>query len=179
MRDAAEKGSVRPTPTCCACVLHKGRLLLIQRGTEPNKGLWSFPGGHIELGETLFEAAKREAGEETGIEVEPLELFQTHDFIARDDAGRVCFHYLVNLVRARYLAGKARSGDDAVQARWVTEAEITGLAMDPFIREIALRILRGTWRVPSQQSVITRVSGTQTDPEPKATGRRRAGSEGR
>ena len=143
MPDATEKDSVRPTPTACACIVRRGRLLLIQRGTEPNKGLWSFPGGHIELGETLFEAVKREAGEETGIEVEPLELFQTHDWIARDDAGRVCFHYLENLVRARYLAGKARSGDDAVQARWVTEAQITKLAMDPFVRETALRILRG------------------------------------
>ena len=165
MPDATEKDSVRPTPTACACIVRRGRLLLIQRGTEPNKGLWSFPGGHIEPGETLFEAVKREAGEETGIEVEPLELFQTHDWIARDDAGRVCFHYLENLVRARYLAGKARSGDDAVQARWVTEAQITKLPMDPFEHEIALRILRGTWRVPSQQSVIIRVSGTQTDPE--------------
>ena len=157
MPDVAERDSVRPTPTCCACILHKGRLLLIQRGTEPNKGLWSFPGGHIELGETLFEAAKREAREETGIEVEPLELFQTHDWIARDDADQVCFHYLVNLVRARRLSGKARPGDDALRTRWVTEAEITGLAMDPFVRETALRILKGTWRVRSQHSVVTRV----------------------
>jgi len=152
--------------------VRRGRLLLIQRGTEPNKGLWSFPGGHIELGETLFEAVKREACEETGVEVEPLELFQTHDWIFRDDAGRVCFHYLENLVRARHLSGRARSGDDALQTKWATEAEIGRLAMDPFERETALRILRGTWRVPSQQSVVTRISGTRTDPRPKVTGRR-------
>ena len=168
MPDATEKDSVRPTPTACACIVRRGRLLLIQRGTEPNKGLWSFPGGHIELGETLFEAVKREAGEETGIEVEPLELFQTHDYIARDEAGRVCFHYLVNLVRARYLAGTPRPGDDAVDTRWATEADIAGLPMDPFIRDVARRVLRGTWRVPSQHSVITRVPATPTDPETKA-----------
>ncbi|MBE9566327.1 MAG: NUDIX hydrolase [Proteobacteria bacterium] len=179
MPTASDKKLARPTPTCCACIVRRGRLLLIQRGTEPNKGLWSFPGGRIELGETLFEAVKREAGEETGIEVEPLELFQTHDWIVRDDAGQVCFHYLVNLVRARHLSGKARPGDDALQTKWATETEITRLAMDPFVRETALRILRGTWRVPSQQSVITRISGTRTDPRPKATGQRRAGPEGR
>ena len=171
MPDAAEKDSARPTPTCAAYVLHEGRLLLIQRGTEPNKGLWSFPAGRIELGETLFEAVKREAKEEAGIEIEPLELFQTHDWIARDEAGRVCFHYLVNLVRARYLSGTPRAGDDAVDTRWATEADIAGLPMDPFIRDVAHRVLQGTWRVPSQHSVIIRVPTTPTDPEPKATGR--------
>ena len=171
MPEATEKDAARPVPTCAAYVLHEGRLLLIQRGTEPNKGLWSFPAGRIELGETLFEAVKREAKEEAGIEIEPLELFQTHDWIARDDAGRVCFHYLVNLVRARYLSGTPRAGDDAVDTRWATEAHIAGLPMDPFIRDVALRVLRGTWRVPSQHSCIIRVPTTPTDPQPKATGR--------
>jgi 8-oxo-dGTP diphosphatase len=176
MPTECDKGPVRPTPTCCACILRRGRLLLIQRGTEPNKGLWSFPGGHIELGETLFEAVKREAGEEAGIEVEPLELFQTHDWIARDEAGRVCFHYLVNLVRARYLSGTPRPGDDAVHTRWATEADIAGLPMDAFIRDVALRILRGTWRVPSQHSCIVRLSATPAEPKRKATGRGREGT---
>jgi len=165
---ATKKDAARPTPTCAAYVLHEGRLLLIQRGTEPNKGLWSFPGGRMELGETLFEAVKREAKEEAGIDIEPLELFQTHDWIVRDEAGRVCFHYLVNLVRARYLSGTPRPGDDAVRTRWATEADIAELPMDPFIRPVALRIFKGIWRVPSQQSCIVRVPATPTDPETKA-----------
>ena len=164
MPDATEKDPARPAPTGCACVLHEGRLLLIQRGTEPNKGLWSFPGGRIELGETLFEAVKREAKEEAGVEVEPLELFQTHDWIARDEAGRVCFHYLVNLVRARYRGGQPHAGDDAVDTRWATEADLADLPMDPFIRDVARRVLRGTWRIPTQHSCI-RVLETPTDPE--------------
>jgi 8-oxo-dGTP diphosphatase len=132
---------LRPTPTCCACIVHRGRLLLIQRANQPGKGFWSFPGGHIELGETIFEASVREVREEVGIEIEPLEVFQVYDWIARDNAGRLRFHYLVNYVRARYLSGEPRACDDAAQVRWVTESEIPRLTMHPFVRQTALRLL--------------------------------------
>jgi ADP-ribose pyrophosphatase YjhB (NUDIX family) len=137
-----------PTPTCCACIVHQGRILLIQRAQEPNKGFWSFPGGHIELGETVLEAAHREVREETGVEIEPLEVFQVYDWIVRDDAGNVRFHYLVNYVRARYLSGDPRAGDDAAQVRWVTETEIPHLAMHPVPRHTALRLLREAAQPP-------------------------------
>lgn len=129
-------------PTCCACILHQGCLLLIQRGQEPSKGLWSFPGGQIELGETIFEAVRRETMEETGVQVEPQQLFQVYDWIARDDAGRVRFHYVVNYVRSRYLSGQPCPSCDASEVRWVTEANLLTLPMHPFARQTALRVLR-------------------------------------
>jgi len=133
--------SVFPVPTCCACVLHQGRLLLIQRGREPSEGLWSFPGGRIELGETIFEALQREVGEETGVEIERQRVFQVHDAIIRDD-GRVRFHYVVNTVRSRYLSGEPRAGSDAHRVRWVSEADLLALPMHPFARRTALCLLR-------------------------------------
>jgi len=131
----------RPTPTCCACILHERRLVMIQRAGAPNAGGWSFPGGHIELGETIFDAVTREVAEETGLEIEPLRVFQVYDWITRDDAGRVTFHYVVNYVRARYRSGEPRPGSDASDVRWVGKADITGLAMHPFVRQTAARLL--------------------------------------
>lgn len=133
---------LRPTPTSCACVVHEGRILLIQRAQDPGKGFWSFPGGRIELGETILEAAHREVGEETGIDIEPIEVFQVYDWIVRDDAGNLRFHYIVNYVRARYVSRELRAGDDAAQARWATEDEIPHLTMHPVPRKTALRLLR-------------------------------------
>jgi 8-oxo-dGTP diphosphatase len=132
---------IRPTPTCCACIVHEGRLLLIQRAQEPNKGFWSHPGGRIELGETVFQTITREVREEAGIEIEPLEVFQVYDWIIRDDDGRVRLHYLVNYVRARYLSGEPRAGSDAADLRWVTATDLPSLTMHPFARQTAERLL--------------------------------------
>jgi len=133
---------MQPTSTCCACILHGGRLLLIERACEPGKGSWSFPGGRIELGETIFEDVEREVLEETGVEIEPLETFQVYDWITRDDTGRICFHYIVHYVRARYVSGEARAGEDAARALWATETDLADLAMHPFVRETAVRLLK-------------------------------------
>jgi len=132
----------RPTPTCCACVVREGRVLLIKRAQEPNKGFWSFPGGRIELGETIFEAVQREVFEETGCTVEPEKVFQVYDWITRDDSGEIKFHYVVNYVRCSYRSGEARATSDASDVRWVAEPDIADLTMHPFARETALRLLR-------------------------------------
>jgi ADP-ribose pyrophosphatase YjhB (NUDIX family) len=115
---------------------------MIERASDPGKGNWSFPGGRIKLGETVLEAAKREVLEETGIEIEPLEIFQVYDWITRDDTGRILFHYVVHYVRARYLSGDPRAQDDAARALWVTETGIAHLPMHPFARETAVRLLQ-------------------------------------
>ena len=135
-----------PTPTCCACIVHEGKLLMILRGQEPSKGQWSFPGGRIELGETIFEAVKREVGEEVGVEIEPQRVFQVYDWIVRDEDGGIRFHYLVNYVLCRYLsldgqADEPRASSDALAVRWVTPADLDGLTAHPFVRQTARRLL--------------------------------------
>jgi 8-oxo-dGTP diphosphatase len=139
--EGPERRCVRPTPTCCACILHNGRLLLIERAQEPGEGFWSFPGGRIELGETRFETVKREVREETGVEVEPVEAVQVYDSITRDDAGRVRFHYVTNYIRCRYLSGAPVARSDARQVRWVSEGDLASLRMHPLARETARRLL--------------------------------------
>jgi 8-oxo-dGTP diphosphatase len=138
----ARDGEGRPTASCCGCVLQGGRLLLIQRGKEPGRGLWEFPGGRVELGETVFEAARREVREETGLLAEPTAWLGVQDWILPDKAGRAGWHFVTSYVHARVVSGEPRSGDDAVDARWFTADEIESLPTYPANREIARWLLR-------------------------------------
>ena len=73
-------------------------VLLVQRGKPPAKGMWAIPGGSVELGETLKEAAEREIIEETGFRIKAGEPVFSFEVIRRDDNGRIKFYYyIVNL----------------------------------------------------------------------------------
>jgi ADP-ribose pyrophosphatase YjhB (NUDIX family) len=104
-------------------VVHDGRVLLIRRGKEPLYGRWVVPGGTVELGEPLDEALVREMREETGLEVEPLELLTVFDRIQRDGA-RVLYHYVVIDYLCRWLSGEARAASDALEVAWATPEEL-------------------------------------------------------
>jgi len=98
-----------------------GRLLLILRGHEPGKGLWSIPGGRIESGETDEQAVVREVREETGLTVTCGRLLGSAELPGRDGAVIEVRDYLAALpVEAASAAAKA--GDDAAAVRWVSEA---------------------------------------------------------
>jgi len=101
-----------------AVVIHEGQVLLAQRGKDPGRGLWGFPGGHVEWGETVRDAALRELHEETAIEARAQRYLTHFDLIHRDDAGQAVVHYLLVGVLCRYQAGAPQAGDDAMDARW-------------------------------------------------------------
>lgn len=127
-----------------AVIVHQGRVLLIQRGTEPSKGKWSIPGGLIDVGETLTEAVVREIREETGLEVEPLELIELLDRILRD-GDRVRYHYVIADYVCRVVGGSLQAASDAAAVRWVERAEWnshSALALDP----ILVRVLEAGWQ---------------------------------
>ena len=105
-------------------VIHRNRVLLIRRGREPLKGEWSLPGGMLELGEELSEAARREIREETALEVEPLEVIAVFDRIMRSGS-RVRFHYVIVDYACRLKRGRLKPGSDVVDARWVRREELS------------------------------------------------------
>lgn len=102
-----------------AIVFHEDRVLLVERGIAPSKGLWAIPGGGLELGESLQEAAEREVLEETGLIIEAREPVYTFDFIERDDTDTIHFHYVIVDVIAEYKSGNLQPGDDAADAAWL------------------------------------------------------------
>jgi len=116
-----------PLPGVLAMVVRDGRVLLVERGREPDHGKWGFPGGLVEVGETAQQAALRELVEETAVMAEAGPVIEVFDIITHDEAGRVRFHFLLSAVRCRWLSGDGVAGDDAAQVGWFTPAEIAGL----------------------------------------------------
>jgi ADP-ribose pyrophosphatase YjhB (NUDIX family) len=127
-----------------AVVVEQGRVLLVQRGTEPAKGQWSIPGGLIDVGESLREAVAREVREETGLIVEPVELIELLDRIHRD-GDRVRYHYVIADYLCRVVGGTLLAASDADAVRWVERAEWNShsiLRIDP----ITTRVIEAGWQ---------------------------------
>jgi ADP-ribose pyrophosphatase YjhB (NUDIX family) len=99
-------------------------VLLIRRGRPPGEGLWNMPGGKQELGETVREAAAREAREETGVEISGLRLIDVVDAFARQSDGAIEHHWTLVDFRADWAGGEVAAGDDAADARWVPLADL-------------------------------------------------------
>jgi len=123
-------------------IIHSGgRIVLIRRDREPAKGRWSFPGGGVELGETVHDAVRREALEETGLQVEAGDLVAIVDRILHDDDDRIQYHYVILDFLARPVAGALRPGDDAGDVRWVSLSELDDLDVTEQAKEIARKLL--------------------------------------
>ena len=119
----------RPMVGVGAIVIKDGKVLLVKRGIAPSKGLWAIPGGSVELGETLQEAAEREIMEETGLAIRAVKPVYTFDFIERDDSGKIRFHFTIVDIMADYISGTPKGADDALEARWVSPEELKELPM--------------------------------------------------
>lgn len=128
-----------------AVVLNEGRLLLVKRAKEPNKGMWSIPGGAIELGETIFEAARRETREECSVEIEVVRVLDAVENIVKDAGGRVRYHYTIIDLLARYVGGEPEARSDAAACGWFTPEAVAGMDISPLLRAMLERqgIIKG------------------------------------
>ena len=114
-----------------AVVLDGDRVVLVQRGREPQKGLWSIPGGALRVGETLEEGACREVREESGFQVSVVERVEVVDRIIRDQQGRVEYHYVLVGFLCRLEGGDLKAADDADAARWISRDALDDIPMTP------------------------------------------------
>jgi 8-oxo-dGTP diphosphatase len=122
-------------------VVRDGLVLLIRRGKPPLEGRWVVPGGTVELGEKLEEALVREMREETGLEVEPVELLTVFDRIDRDADG-VAYHYVIVDYLCRWISGVAVAGSDAREVAWLGADELAAHEVPPKAVEVVLDGLR-------------------------------------
>jgi 8-oxo-dGTP diphosphatase len=110
-----------------AIIIEDARVVLVKRLHPPLQAEWSIPGGVLEVGELLREAAIREAREETGLIVEPGELLGVYDRILRNPEKRVQYHYVLIDFLCRRVAGYLSAASDAAEVRWFTRDELPAL----------------------------------------------------
>ena len=112
-----------------AIIIEESRVVLVKRLHPPLQAEWSIPGGVLEVGEMVREAAIREAREETGLTVEPGELLGVFDRILRNPEKRVQYHYVLIDFLCRRVAGDLMAASDAAEVRWFTQDELARLKL--------------------------------------------------
>lgn len=136
--------SVTPKVGAIAVLLHEGKFLLVQRGKDPGRGLWGFPGGHVEAGEAAMDAAVRELMEETGVQATARDCATCVDIIGKDESGALAYHYLLAVVVCDYVSGTPVAADDAAAAEWVEAKDVIQetRALNQKVAEVADRVWR-------------------------------------
>jgi 8-oxo-dGTP diphosphatase len=126
----------RPYLAVSAAIFRAERVLIVRRGVPPMQGIYTLPGGGVELGETLEQAVMREVREETGLAIEPLSLAGYRQMIARDSEGKIERHFVILPFAARYLAGEISLNAELAEAKWLLPAELSGLRTTEGLAEI-------------------------------------------
>lgn len=114
----------RPFLAVSAAIFRNGKVLVVRRARKPALNLYTLPGGAVEAGETLVEAAIREVREETSLSIEPVALAGHREVIARDDEGKVERHFVILCFASRWLAGEPVLSDELDDSRWVDPSEL-------------------------------------------------------
>lgn len=122
-----------------AIIIEGDRVLLVKRAHPPIQGKWSIPGGVLEVGEMVREAAVREAREETGLMVEPGELLGVYDRILRDPEQRVQYHYVLIDFLCRPLGGELLAASDAAEVQWFRREKLSSLKLADDTSEVILK----------------------------------------
>ncbi len=132
----------RPIVAVGVAVCHDGQVLIVRRARPPSEGKWVLPGGAVELGENMRQAAAREVREECGIEVEIGQVVGVVDKIVHDERGRVLYHYAIVEFAARYKGGELCPNDELTGAVWVTPDQFDAYRVPEKAREMFIRALQ-------------------------------------
>jgi ADP-ribose pyrophosphatase YjhB (NUDIX family) len=131
----------RPIVGVIAVIQRNAAFLLVRRAKAPDQGRWGFPGGVLELGETVFEAAARELHEETGVAGVGPRFLTSLDVIEHDTAGRVARHYTLIAVAMTSASGEASAADDADAVGWYRLEDLETLPVLPAVGRIMMEAL--------------------------------------
>lgn len=131
-----------PPLAVSAAIVKEGRFLLVKRARAPAAGLFAFPGGRVEPGETPEEAVRRELTEETGVEAGTLRFLR--ELAIGDEAGSGAILFRLRVFHGAHAGGEARAGDDAAEAGWFTTEEMRALPMTETTLAIAEEIWAAT-----------------------------------
>jgi 8-oxo-dGTP diphosphatase len=132
----------RPVLAVLAVVTRGNHVLLARRAQEPDRGKWGFPGGKVELGETLHEAAARELREETGIEAKATDIVTVFDMIDRDAGGAIRFHYALVAIRLDWQSGEGIPASDVAEVAWMTAEDIGHVSTSENVLRLTKMVLR-------------------------------------
>lgn len=127
-----------PISAVSVAIRDEDRFLLVRRGRPPALGLYAFPGGRVEQGETLAEAAEREALEETGARLRDLRHVVDIDIEAEDEPARV--EFVLSVHAATFAGGNVEAGDDAAETVWVTIEDMEALPLAGSVLEVARQL---------------------------------------
>ncbi len=122
-------------------MLRGDEVLLVKRRYPPFEGRWSVPGGHVEPGESILEAARRELLEETGVEADPVGVIDVHELVVYA-GGSLAHHYVILDVLMEYRRGEPRPGGDALDARFF-RLPAAGVDVTPATRKLLERLWKG------------------------------------
>lgn len=128
-----------PVLSVAGVVMAGDQVLLVQRGRPPAKGIWSIPGGAVEVGETLQAALVREIREETGVKVEVGPLVEVVERILPDPHGKMEYHYVILDYLCFAPLTEPQAGSDAAQARWVAFEELSQAGLTPDTEKVVRR----------------------------------------
>jgi 8-oxo-dGTP diphosphatase len=126
----------RPFLAVSAAIVREGKFLVVRRARPPADGLFSLPGGVVELGERVTDAVVREIAEETRMSIEPLALAGFRETIVRDGDDRVERHFVILCFAARWRAGEPDLNEELSEARWIEPAELAALPTTPGLADI-------------------------------------------
>ncbi len=138
----------RPYLAVSAVIIRDGEFLAVRRARAPMQGLFTLPGGGVETGESLAEAAVREVREETGLTIETVALAGHREVVTRDDTGRVQRHFVILTFAARWVAGEPRLNEELLEARWMRPAALRDLPTTEGLSEIVAAAFERLERAP-------------------------------
>ena len=125
-----------------AVIIKDGKILLVKRGNEPNRDMWSIPGGIVKVGEGLIEALKREVEEEVGLKIDVGDVACVSEEIIEEN-GKIRFHYVIIDFFAEVVGGELKPNSDALDAKWVDLNDIDSLEVVDFVKKLVKRLKGG------------------------------------